>query len=75
MTTSDVIAVSRGEGQQLSSATVVGLAESAIRDAYRNGVLSIILAIPFELAPEEARLLLRVAGDARTLPSSLTADV
>ena len=58
MTTSDVIAVSRGQGQQLSSATVVGLAESAIRDAYRNGVLSIILAIPFELAPEEARLLL-----------------
>ena len=59
MKTSEVIAVRRGARQQSSSATVIRLAESAIRDAHRNGVLSIILAIPFELGSDEARLLLQ----------------
>ncbi len=64
----------RGEGQQLSSATVVSLAESAIRDAHHNGVLSIILAIPFELAPEEARLLLQSSSvSGLVLPYTLSA--
>src|SRR5260370_23668480 len=59
MTTSEAIAVRRGAEQQLSSATIISLAESAVRDAHRNGVPSIILAIPFELGPDEARLLLQ----------------
>ena len=59
MKTSEAIAVRRGARQQSSSATVIRLAESAIRDAHRNGVLSIILAIPFELGSDEARLLLQ----------------
>ena len=59
MKTSEAIAVRPGARQQSSSATVIRLAESAIRDAHRNGVLSIILAIPFELGSDEARLLLQ----------------
>ena len=59
MKTSEVIAVRRGARQQSSSATAIHLAESAIRDAHRNGVLSIVLAIPFELGSDEARLLLQ----------------
>ena len=59
MTSSEAIAVRRGAGRQSSSATVISLANSAIRDAHHHGVLSIILAIPFELGPDEARLLLQ----------------
>jgi glycosyltransferase involved in cell wall biosynthesis len=57
MTSSEAIAVRRSAGRQSSSATVITLADSAIRDAHYHGVPSIILAIPFELSPDEARLL------------------
>jgi glycosyltransferase involved in cell wall biosynthesis len=59
MKTSEAIAVRPGARQQSSLATVIRLAESAIRDAHLNGVLSIILAIPFELGSDEARFLLQ----------------
>src|SRR5260370_24935388 len=59
MTTSEAIDVRGVAEQQWSSATIISLAESAVRDAHRSGVPSIILAIPFELGPDEARLLLQ----------------
>src|SRR5260370_25798612 len=74
MTTSEASVVRRGAEQQLSSATIISLAESAIRDAHHNGVLSIILAIPFELGPGEARLLLQSSSvSGLVLPYTLAA--
>ena len=74
MTTREAIDARRGAEQQLSAATVIGLAESAIRDAHRHGVLSIILAIPFELDPDETRLLLQSSSvSGLVLPYTSTA--
>ena len=74
MTTSEAIDVRRGAGQQLSAATVIGLAESAIRDAHHHGVLSIVLAIPFELDRDETRLLLQSSSvSGLVLPYTSTA--
>jgi hypothetical protein len=53
---------------------VISLANSAIRDAHHNGVLSIILAVPFELGPDEARLLLQSSSvSGLVLPYTSTA--
>ena len=62
MTTSEAIAERRGTWQQLSSAAIIRLADSAIRDARHNGVPSIVLAMPFDLGPDEASSLLQSSG-------------
>jgi glycosyltransferase involved in cell wall biosynthesis len=74
MTTSEAIAERRGPGQQLTTAAVISLADSAIRDARHHGVLSIILAIPFDLGPDEASSLLQSSGvSGLVLPSTSAA--
>ena len=56
MTARDRIIMPQGGGP---ATPIISLADSAIRDAHHHGVLSIILAIPFELGPDEARVLLQ----------------
>lgn len=68
------IAKGGGGGQQLSSPAVINLADSAIRDARRNGFTSIILAIPFDLRPDEATSLLQSSSvSGLVLPSASAA--